>query len=294
MQMTRAWPTLLVGLAVYGLFFGTTLNWQQIPLPLLVVLGAITAAWHASLEHEIIHGHPTRWPWLNRLLVLAPMLVWLPYETYAQTHRAHHRDQTLTDPFDDPESYYIAQGRWDRLAPWQQKLLRACNSLAGRLTLGAALMILLTWKDEALKFWHGTDQRRRIWATHLALVAGFLAYLHWVCAMPVWLYLLCFSLPGTSLTMLRAFLEHQYAPDPKHRSVIVEASWFWRLLFLNNSLHLVHHQHPALPWYNLPREYARHRDAYQRLNGGYVWPGYGAIARAYAIRSKEPARHPAR
>ena len=92
--------------------------------------------------------------------------------------------------------------------------------------------------------------------------------------------------------MLRSFLEHQYEEDPLHRSVIVEAGWFWRLLFLNNCYHFVHHQHPSMPWYALPAAYARDRAAYLAKNGVYLWPGYASIVRAYALRAKEPVRHP--
>ena len=290
----QQWPTLLVCLLIYGLFFGLTWFWQALPLPLLALAGGLVVAWYGSLEHEVIHGHPTRWPWVNRALVLPPLLVWLPHEIYAQSHRAHHRDSVLTDPFDDPESYYMAQGRWDTLAPWQRHLFGLCNTLLGRLTLGVLVSIWGFWHQEARALIAGEGQRWRIWARHLGLCAGLLAYLVGVCALPIWVYLVCFVLPGTALTLLRAFLEHQYAEDPKHRTAIVEASWFWRLLFLNNCYHLIHHQNPALPWYRLPGEYAQHRQAYQALNGGYLVPGYASILRNYGLRAKEPVRHPVR
>lgn len=293
MQLSQ-WPTLVVGLLIYGLFFGLTLYWVHIPWPILLILGGIVTAWYASLEHEVIHGHPTRWHWLNRVSVLFPLLLWLPFGSYAQTHRAHHRDAVLTDPFDDPETYYMAQGRWDGLRPWQQRYLRACNTLAGRMTLGLFVTVYVFLCAEAKLAWQGQADRRRIWALHLGLVGLVVAYLHLICAMPIWVYGLCFVLPGTSLILLRAFLEHQYAENPKHRTAIVEAGWFWRLLFLNNSYHLVHHEHPDMPWYDLPGEYARNQGRYHELSGGYILPGYGFIARRFAMRAKEPVRHPQR
>ncbi len=288
----RQWPTLAVCIAVYGLFIVLTWYWQVLPLPILFIAGGLVTAWYASLEHEVIHGHPTKWSWVNRALVLPPLMLWLPFEVYAQTHRAHHRDEVLTDPFDDPESYYVARGQWAALRPWQRRLLGLCNTLLGRLTLGIFVTIGLFWWHEFQVLRRGNGTRARIWARHLLLASAALIYIVWVCGMPLWLYFACFALPGTSLTLLRAFLEHQYADNPKHRTALVEASWFWRLLFLNNCYHLIHHQHPALPWYDLPREYARHRTAYQQLNGGYVVSGYASIARAYGLRAKEPVRHP--
>ena len=78
--------------------------------------------------------------------------------------------------------------------------------------------------------------------------------------------------------MLRSFLEHQWDESPKARTAIVEASWFWRILYLNNNLHSVHHEHPALPWYELPREYEANREAYLSANGGYLLDGYREVA----------------
>lgn len=290
----RQWPTLVVALAVYGLFISLTWFWQAVPLPLLFVAGGLVTAWYGSLEHEVIHGHPTKWSWVNRVLVLPPLMLWLPYEIYAQSHRAHHRDEILTDPFDDPESYYVAQGRWESLRPWQRRIFGLCNTLLGRMTLGVFVSIWIFWLYEGRALRAGDRVRLRIWGGHLLLCAGMLIYLTLICAMPLWVYLICFALPGTALTLLRAFLEHQYSENPKHRTALVEAGWFWRLLFLNNSYHLVHHQNPAMPWYELPGEYARRRDTYRALNGGYVVPGYVSIAKTYGLRAKEPARHPAK
>lgn len=291
--MARAqWPTWAVVLSIYGLFLALTLFWTWVPIPLLFVLGGLVTAWYSALEHEVIHGHPTRWPWVNRLIVAPPLLVWLPFGVYALTHRAHHRDEILTDPFDDPESYYLAQDRWAILPPWVQRLCVWQNTLLGRLTLGVGFSVALFVKVEAAHLWRGQPGRRAIWAGHGVLVLALFAYLTLVCALPIWLYLCCFVLPGTSLILLRSYLEHQWAEAPKHRTAIVEAGWFWRLLFLNNNFHLVHHERPAMPWYELPGEYRANKAAYVARNGAYVVRGYGAIARAYAFRAKEPVRHP--
>ena len=51
---------------------------------------------------------------------------------------------------------------------------------------------------------------------------------------------------------------------PQARSIINEAGWPWRLLFLNLNYHLVHHDLPGLPWYGLRDVYLAEREAYQR------------------------------
>ena len=67
---------------------------------------------HGSLQHEVIHGHPTRLRWLNDGLGKPGFWLWLPYELYRELHLRHHQNDTLTDPLDDPESYYVTGGRW--------------------------------------------------------------------------------------------------------------------------------------------------------------------------------------
>lgn len=53
--------------------------------------------------------------------------------------------------------------------------------------------------------------------------------------------------------------EHRPAARAKERIVLNEADPLLLLLFLNNNLHLVHHDLPSLPWYLLPRVYRARR-----------------------------------
>ena len=41
---------------------------------------------------------------------MVPLTLWLPYERYRHTHHVHHIDARLTDPLDDPESFYWRAG----------------------------------------------------------------------------------------------------------------------------------------------------------------------------------------
>jgi fatty acid desaturase len=74
-------------------------------------------AWYMSLQHELIHGHPTSRPWFNQLLGTLPLAVWYPYGLYRDSHLAHHHHHLLTQPVDDPESYYFTPQSWQRFAP---------------------------------------------------------------------------------------------------------------------------------------------------------------------------------
>ena len=113
-----------------------------------------------------------------------------------------------------------------------------------------------------------------------------------MCGIPFWQYVLFLAYPGIALMLVRSFCEHQAAETEGERTIIVEASPFWALLFLNNNLHVAHHTRPRLPWYELPAYYRAERDALIAKNNGYRMNGYGEIFRRYFFRPKEPVAHP--
>ena len=100
---------------------------DRLPLWALTIVDAWTTAWHMSLQHEIIHGHPTRKRWINNLIGQWPLALWLPFENYRHSHLAHHNDERLTDPLDDPESYYWRQEDWDASRPFRASASCACR-----------------------------------------------------------------------------------------------------------------------------------------------------------------------
>lgn len=286
------WPTLAVAAAIYGGF--GLLTWFHAALPWWVELplGAYLVAWHASLQHEVVHGHPTARGWLNRLLVFPNLWLWLPYEIYRETHLRHHRERWLTDPVEDPESYYVTPQRWAALGPLQRGLLAARNSLLGRLLLGPALCLAGFYRREAGRLLRGDAGRWRIWAGHAAAVALVLAWVVGAAGMPLAQFLLLYVYPGIALTHLRSFLEHRAHPEVAARTAVVEAGPLLSLLFLNNNLHSVHHARPRLPWYRLPAVWRAERATILAANGHYRFAGYGEILRRWAFSAKEPAVHP--
>ncbi|MBW6256967.1 fatty acid desaturase, partial [Pseudomonas aeruginosa] len=132
----------------------------------------------------------------------------------------------------------------------------------------------------------------RLWGLHAVLLGGLLAGLWRWAGIPPWLYLPAVAYPALGLSMLRSFYEHRPAHEPAQRSVLVEAGWPWRLLFLNNNLHLVHHDLPGLPWYLLPRVYSASRRAYRRRSGDFHLPGYGRLWRRHGWRPVDAPVHP--
>ena len=99
----------------------------------MLPLGAAIVCLHASLQHEAIHGYPTRWGWLNYLIAAPSLLPWLPYGPQRADHLKHHIDENLTDSERDPESNYLSPAAWFALSPIHGALRTEMTSLAGRM-----------------------------------------------------------------------------------------------------------------------------------------------------------------
>jgi len=284
-------PTWLVAVAVHTAWLALTWNFRSLPLWLAAPLGAYVVAWHGSLQHEAVHGHPTRSRRLNAIVAGAPLWLWLPFAIYRDSHLAHHRTRALTDPLEDPESYYVTPDEWARMGRVARALRRAQSTLVGRFVLGPAAVMLRFWGAELRALGRGDRRYLRAWLVHLALSAALLAWVVGVCHISLLEYVACFVYPGVALTLLRSFAEHRPAERSEERSAIVEAGPVASLLFLNNNLHALHHKAPALAWYELPRRYRAERDALLADNGCFFFAGYGDLFWQFAVREKDSPVH---
>lgn len=287
------WPTLFVGIVIHVAWAGLCLAATKVPWWVVTPFAGFVVAWHGSLQHETIHGHPTRSRTFNTLLGSLPIGLWMPYGIYRKLHLAHHRTGALTDPLDDPESFYVTEERWARASTVYRAVLWINMTLAGRLVVGPILTIVRFFKSEARKVVDGDYAHVRSWLKHLAGVALVLVWLY-VCGMPLWRYALTFVYPGLALMLLRSFAEHQPAPDNAGRVAIVEAGPALSLLYLNNNLHVVHHDEPALPWYEIPARYRARRSEMIERTGDHRYSGYGALLARFGVRSKDAPVHPGR
>ncbi|MGB0853625.1 MAG: fatty acid desaturase [Pikeienuella sp.] len=251
---------------------------------------AVVIAFFLSLQHEIIHGHPTRWQWLNEALVFIPLGLAFPYERYRDTHLAHHHDNRLTDPYDDPESWYVAPGDWQASPGWFRILLTINNSALGRMIIGPGMSFIRFSIADIRLMAQGKRQVIRAWLLHAVGAALLLAGLSFTQVSPLGYVLSCYA--ALSLINLRSFLEHRAEERVAGRSAIVEDAGPFALLYLNNNLHAVHHAHPDIPWYEIPAKYRAHKDRYLAMNGGYFFPSYWAVLARHGLRAKEPVAHP--
>mgnify|MGYP001270418964 FL=1 len=284
------WPTLVMLALSYAVFAAGTLLWPVSGF-LAVVVCAVAIAQYSSLQHEVLHGHPFGNQTLNEVLVFPALSFFVPYLRFKDTHLQHHYDPSLTDPYDDPESNYMDPAVWQRTSGPMRLLLRLNNTLLGRMVLGPAIG---TW------FFSGPDiaqmraGNRRIilsWGLH---ALGFVPVLIWLWGfteMPFWGWVAAAYL-GYSLLKIRTYLEHRAHEAFRARTVIIEDRGPLALLFLNNNLHVVHHMHPTLPWYELPALYALKADHYRRRNDSYVYRNYAEVFRKYLFKAKDPVPHP--
>jgi fatty acid desaturase len=293
-------PTLLLIFADYGAWLAVTLMYGRWPLIAVASIVVLLLTLHNSLQHEIIHGHPTRWRALNRLLAIVPLSLWLPYDRYRHTHHVHHIDRRLTDPLDDPESFYWRPEDWARLGPVSRLSLELQQTLAGRVLVGSWWRVGMFLRDELLAMRH-TEHRplirneqnvRRVWLEHLAWCVPVLVWLKVVCGMPLWIYVLVMVIPSNGLVLIRSFAEHLARPPMRERTALVEQSWLLGPLFLFNNLHALHHETPGLPWYQLPARYRAHRERLLAENGGLLYVTYFDVARRYLFRRHDDLPHP--
>ena len=285
-------PTLLLIVATYGAWAAVTLAYGRWPLALLAPLTAVLITLHSSLQHEIVHGHPTRWVRVNRLFGIVPLSLWLPFERYRRLHHAHHIDARLTDPLDDPESYYWTHEDWARLMPVTRMLVKAQQTLAGRMLIGSFWGIGRFWHAEWRAVRVNRDGERSVWLEHLLWCVPVLLWIKLVCGMPLSLYVLAMAIPANAIVLVRAFAEHRARAAVRARIALVEGSWILGPLFLFNNLHALHHESPAVPWYEYPARYRANRERLILENEGLVYRTYFDVARRYLFRAHDVPEHP--
>jgi fatty acid desaturase len=286
------WPTVAVAVAVFGAWLALTLAWSALPDLMAVAAGGLVLAWFGSLQHEAVHGHPfpnRRW---GDRLASAPLALWLPYRVYRATHLAHHRTGRLTDPYDDPESWYVAGARWRELGPGRRALLTVNRTVAGRLVVGPVMIGARFARDEIGRLRRGDRDAAGVWARHVVAVAVIVAWLVTL-RVPLWQYLMACYL-SVSVTLLRSYPEHRAVSDDASPNAVIEAGPLMALLFLNNNLHHTHHARPDVAWYRLPSLARSLHSAEDAAGGAGRYRGYADVVRRHLLRPLDGPVHPSR
>lgn len=284
------WPTLSLIVLCYAIWGTAVFGLAGLSVPLAIAVLVPAIALHSSLQHEIIHGHPFANRRLNAALVWPAVGLAIPFGRFRDQHLAHHQDARLTDPYDDPESNYLDPARWEGLPGAARAVLRVNNTLLGRMAIGPLVGTAIFVGADLRAALRGDRAVIAAWAAHVPAAAAVIALVAFS-PMPLWAYAVGAYL-GLSILKIRTFLEHQAHEHCGGRSVIIEDRGPLALLFLNNNLHVVHHMHPRVAWYRLPKLYRDNRARYRTRNKGYVYRSYTEIFARHFLRAKDPVPHP--
>jgi fatty acid desaturase len=286
------WQTLALAAGIYGAFAGLTWFYADLPWWLVLPLGAVIVCLQGSLQHEAVHGYPTRWSWLNALIAAPSLSLWVPYGLYRRIHLKHHIDEHLTDPTRDPESNYLTPDAWLALSPIHQALREVMMTLAGRMIVGpiyeAARSLVDLVSAVRTRVWSMLSH----WALHGIVLASLLWWIVGICGIPLWAYVLLFAWPGSALMQLRGYAEHRAALDVAAHTATIEAGPLLGFLFLHNNLHALHHAEPTLAWHRRPARYRAVRTDLLRASRYHLIANYAQLARNYLFEAKEPLLHP--
>ena len=285
-------PTLLVAAAIYASWLLLLASHEYVPWWITAPLAGYAVQWHSSLQHEAIHSMRGIPAWLRRTLVWPPIGVWFPFELYRRLHSQHHRNSSLTYPGEDTESYYHKEEDWADYGALWRWLLIVNQTFLGRLFIGPFLQTPRLYIEEVGKMIAGDTANAGIWIRHFIGLAMIMLLVTRVFHMSVLQYLAEFVYAGLIFGMMRSFTEHRWGERPSERTAVVESNWVFGLLFLWNNLHVIHHLYPALPWWKIPRVWRQHRESIQAHNGGFVFRGYGVIARRWLLTPNFIPIHP--
>lgn len=287
---TFEWPTLAVALGCYVAWAVSTTVMTELSLFAAVVLCALAITLHSSLQHEAIHGHPFRSQFWSDLFVAPALGLLVPYGRFRDLHIAHHKDASLTDPYDDPETQYLDPYVWQLLPRWAQVVLELNRSLLGRMVLGPVISFIAMVRADVRLHRAGDPTVLPAYGWHILSVSLVLAWVSFA-AMPIWAYLLAVYL-GNAILRIRIFIEHRADQHAAGRTVIIEDKGLLAFLFLNNNFHAVHHIKPGVPWYELPALYFENRANFLERNHGYSYPNYRTVIAQFLFKPKEPVAHP--
>lgn len=278
------WPTAVLGVVIVGCYAGITLEHRDLPVVVFVALLAIVTAWWSSFQHELLHGHPFPNGHVNDAIGSLTLSLWVPYRVYKATHLRHHRDQFLTDPFEDPESFYCDPDRWRRASSPVRALMWVNRTFLGRMVIGPGVAIGRFLSVEVRRIVGREESAWRDWLVHCLSIAVTLAWAFGVAKVPAVPYLLGTMWFGTAVMLVRSFAEHLWRPEGLTRSAFVEGRFPFGLLFLFNNMHHAHHARPTVPWYELPRlaDHLGSRDA-ARDGAGY-YRGYREVVARFGLR----------
>ena len=276
------WRTLLVVFAVYGFTALTVMRYEVLTPWLAIPMLGVLGAWHLSMQHEVLHGHPFKNQFLNDVLGGIPVTLWIPYLAFKKDHHEHHLSD-LTNPALDNESYYVSQEQWDKAGKIRRAAWTANRTILFRMfvwTIVSTITYVLSVLKRAVR---GEKGDRLAVALHVVGMV-FVVYLVSLSSMPLWQFALGTTYGGRILNAIRPFPEHKYQSGVETRTAMIMAGRFMSLLMLNNNLHVAHHDEPGVPWYRYDKLIQRVNAVQRARDAGVLYEGgYAEIFRRFSF-----------
>jgi fatty acid desaturase len=276
------WRTLAVVIAVYGLTVLTVLRYDVLTPWLAVPMLAVLGAWHLSMQHEVLHGHPFKNQFINDAIGGIPVTLWIPYLAFKKDHHEHHLSD-LTNPALDNESYYVSQEQWDKAGRIRRAAWTANRTILFRMfvwTIVSTITYVLSVLKRAVR---GEKGDRLAVALHVVGLV-FVVYLVSLSSMPLWQFALGTLYGGRILNAIRPFPEHKYQSGVETRTAMIMAGRFMSLLMLNNNLHVAHHDEPGVPWYRYDKLMQRVNAVERARAAGVLYEGgYAEVFRRFSF-----------
>jgi fatty acid desaturase len=278
------WRTLVIAVLVYGGWLATVFLHKQMPWWATFALLTWFGAWHLSLQHELVHGHPFRNSKLNAALASLSLTMWVPFLSFKRDHISHH-NTTLTHPKLDTESYYSMPEQWQHSGRFLRSIYWANRTIAFRLTIWSVFSTVQYFFADAWRAIRNVDNARSAWVLHIPGLIAVTYIVNNLAGMSMIEYLIGGVFASHSLNMMRSFAEHKTIGDESTRTAIIDAGRVMSLLMLNNNLHIAHHDEPSAPWYKVP-EVAERLNAFERAQkiDALYKGGYGELLRRFTFK----------
>ena len=276
------WRTLLVVFAVYGLTVLTVMRYEVLTPWLAIPMLGVLGAWHLSMQHEVLHGHPFKNQFLNDAIGGIPVTLWIPYLAFKKDHHEHHLSD-LTNPALDNESYYVSQEQWDKAGRIRHAAWTANRTILFRMFVWT-IVSTITYVMSVLKRAVRGEKGDRLAVTLHVVGVVFVVYLVSLSSMPLWQFALGTTYGGRILNAIRPFPEHKYQSGVETRTAMIMAGRFMSLLMLNNNLHVAHHDEPGVPWYRYDKLMQRVNAVQRARDAGVLYEGgYAEIFRRFSF-----------
>jgi len=278
------WRTIVVVVAVYGLTILTVMRREVLTPWLTIPFLSVLGAWHLSMQHETIHGHPFRSKLINDAIGSIPVTLWIPYFSFKKDHIEHHQSD-LTHPGLDNESYYVSPEAWARAGKIRRAAYWANRTILFRMFVWTVVSTLTYLWSIIRQMLRGDKQAWFAMAVHAAGLVVVAYLVRSVAGMPLWQFALGTTYGGRILNAIRPFPEHKYQDGTEIRTAMVMAGPFMSLLMLNNNLHVAHHEQPGVAWYEVPNLSERVNAVERAREVGLLYEGgYAEVFRKFSFK----------